>query len=152
MMTKPPSCPTNRTPIQIIGHENMFLFKRHLEIAMSVSNGGEFPDKRLQKEIGSDDRRAIAEVLNVLQDNGYVPLGFKNDGSILWGVRTKSDSTVLMEKGLSDLQGKNLDELRQIALFGWGKFMQHQETVTGNSKRVVQPVINRDRDGIPQHQ
>jgi len=111
----PPMVLTNLTPVEIIGRDNIGIFKRFYEIASSVSNGGEFPTNRINKEIGPENRNHISEKLQELRDNGFYPDGFKSDGSICWKVVLKSPSQVEFEKGLKRLKGKTRKQLSDIA-------------------------------------
>ena len=123
MFNNPPMYLTTQTPQDIIGRENLDAFNKFYGIASSPTNAGEFPEKRLNKEIGAKPRKYIAETLSKLRSHGYYPDGFSKNGRIMWGIVTKSESQVLMEKGLPALQGKSRAELRAIVK-GCGDVLQ----------------------------
>lgn len=108
----PPMVETWKTPESIIGHDNLPIFVEHYQIATSAANGGEFPDKRLNKEIGQDVRQKIAEVYETLRETGFVPSGVNGDGSIRWSTVLKSKLQVEFERGLGDLEGLSMDQLK----------------------------------------
>ncbi len=97
----------------------MQMFKKHYQICQSGTNNGEFPDKRIDKEVGVETRAAIAETYKHLRDNGFYPDGFLPNGEIRWVVQLKSECQVIMEKGLRMLEGKPMPELQQMARSGW---------------------------------
>lgn len=113
MHRQPPMIPTSATPELIIGRDNMSIFKKHYQICLSSTNQGEFPDKRLDKEIGVSDRPEIARVLKELRDNGFYPDGFYN-GEIVWRTVIKSKQQILFELGLDKYIGKTIQELSKI--------------------------------------
>lgn len=106
---------TGLTPVDIIGEGNMVIFKKFYEITASKTSKGEFPVNRINKEIGAENREAIAATLQELRDNGFYPDGFKADGNIHWKIVLKSPSQVEFEKGLSALAGKTREECAKIA-------------------------------------
>ena len=119
MLSSPPMFPTNYQPEDIIGISNMDTFRKHYMISVSQANGGEFPDKRLDKEIGKASRVAIAETYIHLREHGFYPNGLNPDTSIRWGIMVKSKSQVMMEKGLNQLKGLPMGELQEKARAGW---------------------------------
>jgi hypothetical protein len=119
MLKSPPMFPTPMTPEDIIGRSNMPLFKKFYSIAASSTNSGEFPDKRLNKEIGADDRKAIAETLQHLRDHGFYPNGSDKNKNIVWGTMLKSQSQIEMEKGLGELNGLPEKQLQDMARRGY---------------------------------
>lgn len=129
MLNKPPMVPTYKTPEDIIGRNNMDIFNDHYRIATSSVNGGEFPNSRLDKEIGKAVRPEIAEAYERLRESGFVPLGYKSDGNILWGVVTKSDSLCLFEKGLAELRGMSLEQLKSH--IGKSDYKKYAEKMMG---------------------
>lgn len=125
-LTRPPLVATSLTPNEIIGYGNLDIFTKHLQICFSESNGGEFPDKRLNKEIGPENRRIIGETLGRLRDNGFYPVGIKQ-GGIVWRIALKSHSQEVMEKGLEELRGRSRNELAQIARTGYRKITKRAD-------------------------
>lgn len=107
---------TDYTPSEIVGAENMHILKKHLR--MSIQHGGEFPVAQLKKEVGSDARDWVAQVLEALAKHGYYPLAVDEKG-IRWGVTLKSEVQVEMEKGMKDLRLKSRRELQDLARGGY---------------------------------
>ena len=131
MYKSPPMIETWKRPEDIIDRDNMRIFTDHYKIATSKTNGGEFPEQRLNKEITKEVRAAIAETYEGLRNHGFVPLELGSDGQIKWGTVLKSASQVEFEKGLSALEGKSLDELREIARHGWSQIMKNVDMDNG---------------------
>ena len=121
MLKSPPMYPTPMTPEDIIGLSNMDLFKQFYSIAASSTNAGEYPEKRLNKDIGKDDRKAIAETLKHLREHGFYPNGSDRHGSIIWGTMLKSQAQIEMEKGLDELVGLPEKQLIDMARRGYLK-------------------------------
>ena len=67
--------PTEYTPKEIVGDANLKEFRKHYGICSSGTNNGEFPEKRLDKEVGPATRKAIAETYRHLRENGFYPVG-----------------------------------------------------------------------------
>lgn len=121
MLTRQPLYPTNMTPEEIIGPGNMSIFEDYYKITSSPTNAGEFPIKRLNKEIGADTVKQIAFVLKELREYGFYPDGWTKDLRIRWSTIVKSDSHILRDKGLRELEGKSIKELSAIARQGFRK-------------------------------
>ena len=125
MLKYPPMQPTSLTPIDIIGRHNLPLFEKHFSIASSSTNAGEWPEKRLNKEIGPADRKIIGETLQELRENGFYPLELDNTGHIRWGVVTKKLDQLEMEKGLPELVRLPEKQLQDMARRGYLKAIEH---------------------------
>lgn len=123
-MKNPPIYPTQKTPEEIIGYGNMSVFVDFLRICYSGTNQGEFPNKRLDKEIGVEDRAAIAGVLRELRENGYHPLYVNDRGKIRWGVDEKSDFQVIFDKEMDELYAKSVKENQDLARRGYLKIVE----------------------------
>ncbi|MBM9604107.1 hypothetical protein [Desulfopila inferna] len=117
-LKRPPLVTTPLTPEEIVGYGNLDIFRKHLQICSSDSNGGEFPEKRLNKEIGLDNRRMIGETYDRLRDHGF-SAGSVKQGKIIWKTALKSQSQEVMEKGLEGLRGRSRNELANIARAGY---------------------------------
>ena len=85
-----------KTPVKIVGRENMELFKEHYRI--TTSGTGEFPDKLLNREFTSEIRGEIAKVYQELRANGFYPEGFNGNGEIRWCVAMKSPVFAKLER------------------------------------------------------
>ena len=107
------------TPEEIIGRNNMQVFVEHYTICQSGTNGGEYPFRRLDKEIGADIRPHIAETMQELRDNGFYPLSVGSDGRIRWGVVTKNASHVEFDKRFESISRLSLEELQSRARRGY---------------------------------
>ena len=107
------------SPEEIIRSANMDIFTKHYGICSSAVNAGGYPEKLLNKEIGQTDRADIAETYVKLREHGYYPLHLDPRGKIAWGFVAKSDSHKLFESGLAELEGKNLEELKEYARAGY---------------------------------
>lgn len=118
---------TELHPNEIVGYENMEMFIAHFNICKSATNSGEFPNARLNKEIGVRNREMIVKILATLRDNGFFPLSVNEKGKIRWGVLTKSQSQILFEKDLPRFQKMSMAELQQE---GRGGYLQIVENST----------------------
>lgn len=110
----PPMIKTNMTPSEIIGFENMGRFASFLKICFSPANQGIFPDRQLDKEVGSNNRKIIAEKLQHLRDNGFYPLSIDANDVIQWGMVLTSDVHIEMEKGLDKLKNMPKEKLMMM--------------------------------------
>lgn len=113
---KPPLIPTKLRPVDIVGSHNMRMLQDHF--ALSLDHGGDFPSSRLNKEFTPEARSGIADVLNALRNNGYVPTGIGANG-IEWGVVTKSDMQIEFEKNFDKLEKLPREDLQQLARSGY---------------------------------
>ena len=104
LLKNPPMIPTDMTPSEIVGFENIGRFASFLKICFSPANKGEFPDRQLDKEMGTDNRKKIADTMLHLRKNGFYPLSVDKDNNIKWGIVVKSSSHMEMEKGLGELK------------------------------------------------
>lgn len=118
---------TSLTPLEIIGPSNMQLFVEFLRMALSSTNGGEYPDKRLDREVGLENRKRIAVALEELRASGYYPSHVNDRGEIIWNVVVKSKCQQLMEKGLPELQNKTLSELQDMGRNGYRQIVSDVE-------------------------
>lgn len=107
------------TPKEIVGFANLPTFRKHYKICSSATNDGEFPEKKLSNDFGSNDRAAIAETYRHLRENGYVPCGTTPDGKIKIMVVTKSKCQILMEKGMPGLLKCSQQQLMDMARKGY---------------------------------
>lgn len=120
MYNRPPMILTAKTPEDIIGAHNMEIFVEHYLLTTRESNDGVFPSKLIDKEIGGHDRQKIADIYTDLRKHGYYHGGF-HKGKIIWRTVLQSQQNEEFEKGMDDLRGKSLDELREIARAGFHK-------------------------------
>jgi len=121
MLRNPPLYKTYETPESIIGTENMSNFNDFYSIAISPTNGGEFPIARLKKEFTADALQNISEKLAELRANGFHPDGFNKHGRVKWAVTTKSEVQILMESDLARYEAMSIPELQRIAREGFKK-------------------------------
>jgi len=116
---------TNLTPNEIIGFENMPIFKAHYEICISGTNAGVFPAGRLDKEVGRKNREIIIGILQHLRDNGFYPLGVDERGKIRWGVVTRSASLALFDNHeLRKLERMPIEDLMKMGRSGYVKIVE----------------------------
>ena len=113
---------TNLTPNEIVGFENMPILVAHLQICFSKTNAGEFPHKRLDKEIGARNREMVIKVLGELHENGFFPLSVDERGKIRWGIVTKSEGQELFEKDLPKYEKMPLEQLQRMGRAGYVEF------------------------------
>lgn len=125
MFKTPPIVSTWKRPEDVVGRENISLLTDHFTVAVDINTTGEYPQRRIESAVGKENIPHIAEAYEKLREHGYVPLGRNTDGSLRWGVVLQSASYVEFEKGLPALQGKSLDELREIARNGWTQMMKN---------------------------
>lgn len=118
-LSAPPLYPTELTPSQIVGYENMQIFIQHLRICKSGTNAGEFPAGRLNKEIGPANRDKIAYILDRLRSCGFYPLGVNESGKVIWGIALKSQAQREFEKGLGPYQRLTIAQLQAAARSGF---------------------------------
>lgn len=118
-LTAPPMFPTEYTAKEIVGDRNLAKFRQHYSTCTSGTNQGEFPDKRLDKEIGIETRRSIAETYKHLRSFGFYPAGTTQDGRVKIAVQAKSQCQVMMESRMHEFEGKDLDELKEMARNGY---------------------------------
>jgi len=123
MLISQPMLQTEVTPEKLIGFANMPVFQKHYAISTSQANGGDFPDKRLDKEVGKANRLSIAETYRHLREHGFYPDGMNPNMSIRWKVVTKSKSQIMMESRLTELQAMSESELQKRARDGWRPLM-----------------------------
>ena len=123
MNEHPPLFPSELTPEIIIGSANMKVFTKHYQICQSTSNQGEFPDKRIDKEIGISVRPHIAETLEKLRAFGFYPCGLNPRSEIIWKYVLKSKCQQEFEKGRGLYLGKSISELSAMV-----KKMKHSAT------------------------
>ena len=119
----PPLILTVDHPIDIIGRENMDTFTKYIRIYFTPTSSGNL-EKRLDKEIGSEDRQAIAQTLKELRKNGFIPLGVNKHGCVIWDVITKSKQQELLEEGLDELRQLSIPELQRIGRSGYKKVIE----------------------------
>lgn len=131
---------TNR-PVDIIGKENMNLFTKHMQICFSSVNGGEFPEKRLNKEIGAADREQISKVLRILRENGYIPFGIKENGTVRWRMISKSDQQTLFEERLKEYQELPIEELQRIGRSGYLETVKNVEVEQVKDHEILREKI-----------
>lgn len=118
-LSAPPLYPTDLTPNQIVGYENMQIFIQHLRICNAGTNAGEFPASRLNKEIGPANRDKIACILDRLRSCGFYPIGINERGKVIWGVALKSQAQRDFEKGLGPYQRMTIAQLQASARSGF---------------------------------
>lgn len=129
LINHPPMVLTVKTPVDIIGRENMEIFVTHLSVCYSRTNGGEFPHKRLNSEVGPGNRQRITETLHELRDHGFIPVGV-DKGRVKWRIVVKSECQQLFEDGLDELQGKTMEELANIARNGYRQIIKQNQVET----------------------
>ena len=89
---------TKLTPDNIIGEDNIDLFKLHFTRTYRC-NSKEEHDRAL-KEMGLSQHviDSIAEMYSALRENGYIPFGLDQYGNVKFGSVTKSEIQMLVEK------------------------------------------------------
>jgi hypothetical protein len=123
----PPMFPNELTPNEIVGRDNMSIFVAHLRICYSSVNNGEWPEKRLSKEIGPANRERIIGILRELRENGYLPLSVDEHGKVRWGMMVKTQSQVEFERDLPRFQRMPIEELQRLGRSG---YLQIRDNVT----------------------
>jgi hypothetical protein len=114
MLANPPLSPTDLTPEDIIGFNNMETFASHCKEYRRLTGEGKQPKENSQ----------MAEILRRLREHGYMPGAVDSRGGMKF-------VTILKSKVQQLFEGPELDEIKKMT------FSQMQEKARGNFVNIA---------------